>query len=151
MATSGDDARIEGRMCILVKDCIVRSTKAGDLVVVIDHIRAEDDAVEELTLLVYDQSAATAANIVARFYAKADGHTREEIQAKDVALRRAKTRTEPLNHAKLRAVHADYKKDLLGYASATACLPYTATPYSGLLAIYSLPPLCLYTCVRIII
>ena len=106
-------------MCILVKDCIVRSTKAGDLVVVIEHIRPEDDVVEELTLLVYDQSAASAANIVARFYARADGHSREEIQAKDVAVRRAKTRTEPLNHAKLRAVHADYKKDLLGEAETS--------------------------------
>jgi hypothetical protein len=105
-------------MCVLVKDCIIRSTKAGDLVVVIDHIRAEDDVVEELTLLVFDQSAASAANTVARFYAKADGHTREEIQAKDMAMRRAKTRTEPLNHAKLRAVHADYRKDLLGEAES---------------------------------
>ena len=27
MATSGNDSRIEGSMCVLVKDCIVRSTK----------------------------------------------------------------------------------------------------------------------------
>ena len=105
-------------MCVLVKDCIVRSTKAGDLVVVIEHIRPGDDVQETMTLLVFDQSAASAANIVSRFYTRVNGHSREEIQAKDAAIRRAKARTDPLNHAKLRAVHADYRKDLLGEAEA---------------------------------
>ena len=105
-------------MCVLVKDCNVRSTKAGDLVVVIEHVRPVDDIVETMTLLVFEQSAASAANIVSRFYMRANGHSREEIQAKDAAVRRAKTRTDPLNHAKLMAVHADYRKDLLGEAEA---------------------------------
>ena len=55
MATSGNGSRIEGSMCVLVKDCIVRSTKAGDLVVVIEHIRPGDDVVETMTLLIFQK------------------------------------------------------------------------------------------------
>jgi hypothetical protein len=106
--------RVEGKSCVLVKDCIVRNTRAGDIAVVIEHVKPGNDAVETLTLLVFDQSAASAANIVARFYSRVDGHSREEIQAKEGAERRAKVRTEPLNHAKMRAVHVGYKSDLLG-------------------------------------
>ena len=104
-------------MCVLVKDCIVRSTRAGDIVVVVEHVRAEENSAETLTLLVFDQAAASAANTVARYYAKAEGHSQDETHAMELATRRAKSRTEPLNHAKLRAVHAMYKRDLMGEAT----------------------------------
>ena len=118
MASSSRASRIKGAMCILVKDCILRSTKAGDVVVVIEHVGQSENVQETLTLLVYEQSAASAANIVSRYYSRVEGHTHAEGLAKDNAIRRAKERTEPLNHAKLRAVHAEYRRDLLGEAEA---------------------------------
>jgi hypothetical protein len=125
-------------MCILVKDCILRSTRAGDVVVVIEHVGQSDTVQETLTLLVFDQSAASAANIVSKYYSRVEGHTPAERLAKDNAIRRAKGRTEPLNHAKLRAVHADYRRDLLGEAEAApqareedAALQVTASQIIG--------------------
>ena len=47
MASSAHASRVEGSMCVLVKDCNVRSTKAGDLVVVIEHVRPVDDVVDD--------------------------------------------------------------------------------------------------------
>ena len=114
MASSSRASRIKGAMCVLVKDCILRSTKAGDVVVVIEHVGQSDNVQETLTLLVYEQSAASAANIVSRYYSRVEEHTHAEGLAKDNAIRRAKERTEPLNHAKLKSCACRVQKRSFG-------------------------------------
>lgn len=72
-------------MCVLQKDCNVRNTKAGDVVVVIEHVAQSDNVQETLTLLIFEQSAATAANIVSRYY-KRDGGIRQPKESQKITL-----------------------------------------------------------------
>jgi hypothetical protein len=57
MASTSRVSRIKGAMCVLVKECILRITKAGDVVVLIEHVEQSGNVQEALTLLVYEHEA----------------------------------------------------------------------------------------------
>ena len=91
-----DFVNVSGAQCVLVKNCVLRDTKAGEIAVVVNHSQPSNGVSELFTLMIFYQSASSAALTVSQFFDITEP-TALDTQKRDRAVARAKLTTPPLN------------------------------------------------------